>query len=106
MFGSRENPREKLKKSEGKALEKTHLLHIVFGSKENQKKKKKLLKNKPFSPPQRNSRKLNPITPYKLPNPPQNCHQPPNKLLIPMSAKPKSSPTLPPLQDLHIEIER
>ena len=43
------------------------------------RKRKSSLKNKPFSPPQRNPRKPNPITPSMLLNPPQNCHQPPSK---------------------------
>ena len=38
---------------------KPHLLYVVFGSRENEKKKKNSLKNKPFSPPQRNPRKPN-----------------------------------------------
>ena len=53
------------------------------------RKRKSSLKKKPFSPPQRNLRKPNPKTTTKLPSTTKQT----SKLLIPMSAKPKPSPT-------------
>ena len=70
------------------------------------RKRKSSFKNKPFSPPQRNPRKPNPITPSKLLNPPQNCHQPPSKhqnCWYPCQPNPNP---IPPPQDLHSEIEK
>ena len=75
-------------------------------AKKTKRKRKSYLKNKPFSPPQRNPRKPNLMTPSKLLNPPQNCHQPTSKhqnCWYPCQPNPNP---VPPPQDLHTEIER
>ena len=75
-------------------------------AKKTKRKRKSYLKNKPFSPPQRNPRKPNLITPSNLLNPPQNCHQPTSKhqnCWYPCQPNPN---LVPPPQDLHTKIER
>ena len=75
-------------------------------AKKTKRKRKSYLKNKPFSPTQRNPRKPNLITPSNLLNPPQNCHQPTSKhqnCWYPCQPNPNP---IPPPQDLHTEIER
>ena len=75
-------------------------------AKKTKRKRKSYLKNKPFSPPQRNPRKPNLITPSKLLNPPQNCHQPTSRhqnYWYPCQPNPN---LVPPPQDLHTKIER
>ena len=93
------------KNQKEKPQKKTHLLHILFRSRENQKKKKKLLKKTSNFLLHKEIRE-NPFTPAKVLTPPQNFHQPPSKhqnCRYPCQPNPNS---VSPPQDLHTKIER
>ena len=68
------------------------------------RKRKSSLKKRPFL--LHKETQENPITPSKVLNPPQNCHQPPSKhqnCWYPCQPNPNP---VPPPQDLYIEIEK